>query len=181
MGMINRREMLKLGSAGSLAASILPGSQAIAEIDSGIQHAPVPQWEVFEIALSAAVERNPFTAVQLSAIFTLGHRTITTNGFYDGEGRFKVRFMPDAQGEWSYITESSVSELSGKTGKFSCVAPLAGSHGPVGVCNGQHFAYADGTPYFPFGTTCYAWVHQSESLQLQTLETLRSAPFRMAM
>ena len=36
MGMINRREMLKLGSAGSLAASILPGSQAIAEIDSGI-------------------------------------------------------------------------------------------------------------------------------------------------
>jgi hypothetical protein len=177
MGMINRREMLKLGSAGSLAASILPGSQAIAEIDSGIQHAPVPQWEVFEIALSAAVEGNPFTAVQLSAIFTLGHRTITTNGFYDGEGRFKVRFMPDAQGEWSYITESSVSELSGKTGKFSCVAPLAGSHGPVGVCNGQHFAYADGTPYFPFGTTCYAWVHQSESLQLQTLETLRSAPF----
>jgi hypothetical protein len=45
------------------------------------------------------------------------------------------------------------------------------------VSNQHHFAYADGTPYFPFGTTCYAWVHQSEELQRQTLETLGTAPF----
>ena len=43
--------------------------------------------------------------------------------------------------------------------------------------NEYHFAYADGTPYFPFGTTCYAWVHQSEQMQEQTLKTLASAPF----
>ena len=40
-----------------------------------------------------------------------------------------------------------------------------------------HFAYADGTPHFSFGTTCYAWVHQTPELHAQTLETLKSAPF----
>ena len=45
------------------------------------------------------------------------------------------------------------------------------------VANQFHFAHADGTPYFPFGTTCYAWTHQPLALQDQTLETLRFAGF----
>jgi hypothetical protein len=40
-----------------------------------------------------------------------------------------------------------------------------------------HFAYADGAPYFQVGTTCYAWTHQAEELQEQTLKTLAAAPF----
>ena len=60
---------------------------------------------------------------------------------------------------------------------LECGAALAGAHGPVRVRNTHHFAYADGTPFFPFGTTCYAWMHQSEELQQQTLESLRNAPF----
>ena len=40
-----------------------------------------------------------------------------------------------------------------------------------------HFAYADGTSYFPIGTTCYAWVHQGDALEEQTLATLKHAPF----
>jgi hypothetical protein len=47
----------------------------------------------------------------------------------------------------------------------------------VRVRNRRHFAYADGAPYFPFGTTCYAWTHQPVALQQATLETLRSAGF----
>jgi hypothetical protein len=47
----------------------------------------------------------------------------------------------------------------------------------VYVRNTFHFAYADGTPYRPFGTTCYAWTHQPEELQTQTLQTLRVSPF----
>ena len=62
-------------------------------------------------------------------------------------------------------------------GRFRCGPPQPGAHGPVSVHNIHHFAYADGTPYFPFGTTCYAWVHQSEELQRQTLEMLQGAPF----
>ncbi len=45
------------------------------------------------------------------------------------------------------------------------------------VRNRYHFAHADGTPFFPFGTTCYAWTHQTPELQARTLETLRTAGF----
>ena len=175
MNAINRREMLKLGSAASLAslASAAPASAAPAQA----MHPPVPQWEVFELSLQGPSSGNPFTDVELGATFTLGHRTVSVNGFYDGAGTYKIRFMPDTQGEWSYTTASGAPQLHGKTGNFTCVAALPGAHGPVGVRNMQHFAYADGTPFFPFGTTCYAWVHQSDALQQQTLASLAAAPF----
>ncbi len=102
---------------------------------------------------------------------------VAVDGFYDGTGSYKVRFMPDSEGEWTFTTHSNAAQLDGKTGRFVCVAASATAHGPVVVRNQHHFAYADGTPYFPFGTTCYAWVHQSEELQRQTLDTLRAAPF----
>src|SRR5262249_35479454 len=66
-------------------------------------------------------------------------------------------------------------ELSGATGFFDATA--ATSHGPVRVNNIHHFAHADGTLYFPFGTTCYAWVHQSAELQRETLASLKGSPF----
>jgi hypothetical protein len=85
--------------------------------------------------------------------------------------------MPDARGEWRYTTRSNRPGLDGKSGRFTATAPTAGNHGPVRVRNGFHFAYADGTPYFPVGTTCYAWTHQGDSLEEQTLVTLKAAPF----
>src|SRR5439155_21306891 len=55
--------------------------------------------------------------------------------------------------------------------------PGRNNHGPVRVANTFHFAYADGAPYRPIGTTCYAWTHQSQQLQKQTLATLKKSPF----
>ncbi len=178
MGRLNRREMLKLGTVGSLAAIAPAASVAIQPGTPVAGHAPVPQWDVFEAVFSGPADGNPFKDVRFSATFTLEHRTVSVDGFYDGDGRYKVRFMPDTQGDWSYTTQSSAAELVRKTGRFSCVAPLAASRGPVRVRNGHHFGYADGTPFFPFGTTCYAWMHQSEDLQQQTLETLRVGPIQ---
>ena len=71
--------------------------------------------------------------------------------------RTKFVFMPDTPGVWSFRTQSNRRELSGAEGRFEATA--AQSHGPVRVNNLHHFAYADGTPYFTFGTTCYAWIH----------------------
>jgi hypothetical protein len=172
MTSINRREALKLSSAVSLAA-IASAFPDFAEATP----TPIPRWEVFELNLKGTSAGNPFTEVQLQATFTLGHRLVSVAGFYDGAGSYKVRFMPDTEGEWTYITSSNEPELNNKSGIFECVAALPKAHGPVQVRNQHHFGYADGTPYFPFGTTCYAWVHQSEDLQRQTLETLRTAPF----
>lgn len=164
--------MLKLASAGSLA-SVIADSQMIAQP----QHDAVAKWEIFKISLDGPSQGNPFREVQLSAIFSLGNRMVEVEGFYDGEGKYKIHFMPDTEGEWSYQTKCTVASLNGKSGRVHCIAPLENSHGPVSVRNTLHFAHADGTAFFPFGTTCYAWTHQPESLQQQTLATLKTAPF----
>lgn len=174
---MNRRELLKLSSACSLAA--LTGTAAVAAPGTAPTAAAtsVAKWEVFELSFAGPAEGKPFVEVELSAVFSLGHRTVNVDGFYDGEGRYKVRFMPDAEGQWSYATASNAAALDGQHGAFTCTAAPAGVHGPVRVRNLQHFGYEDGTPYFPFGTTCYAWVHQSQAMQEQTLKTLARAPF----
>jgi hypothetical protein len=137
----------------------------------------VEQWGTFEVALKGPTAGNPFVDVSLSARFTQGDRAVTVEGFYDGGGTYRVRFMPEHQGEWRYETRSTRAELHGRTGALVVGRPSAGNHGPVRVRHTYHFAYADGTPYFPVGTTCYAWTHQGERLEQQTLATLRRGPF----
>jgi hypothetical protein len=85
--------------------------------------------------------------------------------------------MPDVQGEWRYRTQSNLAELDGQEGSFTCGAPSIRNHGPVGVANTYHFAYADGTSYKQIGTTCYVWNLQGDELEEQTLATLAAAPF----
>lgn len=137
----------------------------------------VEQWGLFETEFAGPSSGNPFTDVELCAEFRCKGKRVTAPGFYDGDGNYKVRFMPDIQGEWTYTTGSNVADLDGSSGSFECTAPATGNHGPVGVRNTFHFAYADGTPYHPFGTTCYAWAHQGDVLEKQTLETLRTTDF----
>lgn len=137
----------------------------------------VPRWGTFEGALTAAAPGNPFTDVSFVVTFQFQHRSVTVDGFYDGEDTYRVRFMPDVEGEWSYVTHSNVADLDGRTGGFVCVPPANGNHGPVRVADTWHFAYADGTPYHQVGTTCYAWAHQGDEMEQQTLATLASSPF----
>lgn len=147
-------------------------------IRTGEHMAPtVEKWTVFEITLKGPAEGNPFIDVQLDAVFAHGGRRIEVGGFYDGRGKYCIRFMPDEDGEWTYVTRSSDSRLAGLSGAIVCTPASAGNHGPVGVRGKYHFAYADGTPYIPVGTTCYAWTHQGDALESQTLKTLRTAPF----
>ncbi len=137
----------------------------------------VAKWDIFELELSGPSDGNPYLDVTLEASFTRGGRAVRVPGFYDGDGTYRVRFMPDTEGEWTYNTRSSAPALSGRAGSFTATAPAPDTHGPVQVHNQFHFAYADGTPYFPFGTTCYAWTHQPLALQEQTLATLSAARF----
>jgi hypothetical protein len=141
----------------------------------------VQQWDTFELALDGPDDANPFVDVALSAQFVCEEardaEPIDVHGFYDGDGTYRVRFMPQQQGQWRYVTRSNRGALDGKSGSFTCVAPQPGNHGPVRVAHTYHFAYADGTPFRQVGTTCYAWTHQSDELEEQTLTTLEEAPF----
>jgi hypothetical protein len=137
----------------------------------------VEQWDIFELRLKGPGEGNPFLEATFRAEFRHEDRRIEVSGFYDGDGLYRVRFMPDQPGEWHYVTRSTLSTLDGVEGSFTSTPPGPRNHGPVHVHNTYHFAYDDGIPYYPFGTTCYAWTHQGDALETQTLKTLRDAPF----
>jgi len=144
-----------------------------------MQTNPIERWGLFELALDGPGEGegNPFVDVELSARFQYRNRVLELDGFYDGNGVYRIRFMPDMPGEWRYETRSNRPELNGISGAFTCVEAQAGNRGPVGARNVYHLAYADGTPYFEVGTTCYAWTHQGAALEEQTLQTLKESPF----
>lgn len=135
------------------------------------------KWGVYEIHLTGPSQGNPYTEIALSAEFKQGERIVAATGFYDGDGVYKIRFMPDEVGEWTFATSSSYGRLNGLDGRFDCLPADADNHGPVRVRDTFHFGYADGTPYIPIGTTCYAWTHQGEELEEQTLRTLAASPF----
>ena len=137
----------------------------------------VEQWGRFELALPGPTNGNPFLDVSWSARFTSGTNSVEAPGFYDGDGIYRVRFMPETPGEWRYRTASSRPELNGRSGGFTVTSPGAQNHGPVQVAHTYHFAYADGTPYRELGTTCYVWLWQAEALQAETLRTLAASPF----
>ncbi|MDQ8737969.1 DUF5060 domain-containing protein [Paenibacillus sp. LHD-38] len=138
----------------------------------------VERWGIFEVALSGPAAGNPFEEVALSATFEYRNDRVEVEGFYDRDGIYRIRFMPDREGTWRYVTKSAVPELDGATGNFVCTEPSPGNHGPVRVKDGYLFAYEDGTNYMPFGTTCYHWTHTgNKAHELQTLEELEKSPF----
>ena len=137
----------------------------------------VERWGIYEIRLSGPQAGNPYTDVRLSGHFRYRNRIVDADGFYDGDGAYLIRFMPDEPGEWTYTTSSNPPPSTSKSGAFTVTAASAGNHGPVRVRYTTHFGYEDGTPYVPIGTTCYAWTHQGDALEEQTLATLRAAPF----
>jgi hypothetical protein len=137
----------------------------------------VEQWGLFELTLKGPTNGNPFLEVRFAARFAQGYDSIEVTGFYDGDGNYRVRFMPEKQGVWQYTTVSTAPGLHDKTGEFTVTKPSANNHGPVRVAHAFHFAYADGAPYRQVGTTCYVWTHQDDALQEQTLKTLAASPF----
>jgi hypothetical protein len=137
----------------------------------------VEQWGIFEASFPGPSSGNPFVDVELGATFQQGGKAFTVDGFYDGDGMYKVRFMPPSAGEWSYRTKSNRAALDGRTGSFAVDRASGENRGPVRVEDKYRFAYADGTPYRELGTTCYAWTSQPAALEERTLETLRTSPF----
>ncbi|WP_221933122.1 DUF5605 domain-containing protein [Tessaracoccus rhinocerotis] len=128
-----------------------------------------------EVVLEGPSHGNPFTDVELHSDFTQGHTTITVGGFYDGEGRYVIRFLAPTTGDWTFSTRSNARSLDGVVGSFSVAA--SERPGPVRVSDKFHFAHANGQPFRPVGTTAYAWTHQGDELADETLRSLAAAPF----
>ncbi|WP_337060850.1 DUF5605 domain-containing protein [Kineococcus sp. G2] len=152
------------------SAEVVPGSAAVSA------PAEVEVWQRFEVELRGPSHGNPYTDVELTArFFGPGGTSYDVLGFYDGDGRYLIRFLPPSAGPWRFETTSNARSLDGIQGQLQ-VHPGSG-RGPVRVADQHHFRYADGSRYLPIGTTCYAWTHQDEQLQELTLRTLATSPF----
>jgi hypothetical protein len=102
----------------------------------------VERWGIFEISLEGPQDGNPFLDVEFGAQFRHRNRIIGVDGFYDGGSSYRVRFMPDTAGSWTYVTKSNRDELDGESGRFMCVKPSPENHGPVRVRNTYHRSIA---------------------------------------
>ena len=120
----------------------------------------IKQYDIFEVTFDGETS--------VTAEFSMGETKVFVESFLCGEGQQAVRFMPHLAGEWQYA-------VAGKVGAFSCV-PQEGVHGRVQAA-GHHFTYEDCTPYYPFGTTSYAWTSQEDALIDETIASLKAAPF----
>lgn len=161
----------------------------------------VEKWGMQEITWKGTSTGNPFTERQIRGCFQGAQETVWVDGFYDGDGVYKVRFMPSFEGEYTFRVEGNYGDkmavcesarlqdfnLSGMdkvggengklTGSFTVTPPSADNHGPVHVANTYHFAYEDGKPYYSIGTTCYVWDLQSDERIAETLQTLKESAF----
>ena len=136
----------------------------------------IPKWGIQEVTVNGPQEENPFTDHWIRGCFRGKSEKVEAEGFYDGEGRYLVRFMPSFEGEYQFEIRADFLEEV-KKGSFQVLPAEAGNHGPVRVANTWHFAYEDGTPYYPVGTTCYVWELQDDARIEETLISLKEAGF----
>jgi hypothetical protein len=150
------------------STDVEPGSAAVAVPDVARRNTRV------DVVLHGPSHGNPFVDVELTATFRSGDTTINVGGFYDGDGAYRLRVLPPAAGRWTFTTTSTARSLDGVRGTFDVTDSDA--RGAVHA-EGRGFAYQDGSPFVPFGTTSYAWTHQHDGLQEETLRSLAASPF----
>lgn len=137
----------------------------------------IQKWDYIELSFKGPSIGNPYIGTSFVGHFTNADKVVNQEGFYDGNGTYIIRFMPEKEGFWTYVTSSNKSELNNQKGSFECIKPALTNHGPVRVSNVYHFKYEDGTFYYPFGTTIYEWPFQDEKTKQETIETLRVNSF----
>ena len=78
----------------------------------------VEKWDVLEVTVEGHSDKNPFVDYEIQGIFTGKHETVTVDGFYDGEGVYKVRYMPSFVELYTFEVTGSAIDGEVLTGKF---------------------------------------------------------------
>lgn len=140
------------------------------------------QYEMYEITSMGRKLNNDQVKIALSVTVSVGDERKILKAFYDGEneagkGVYKVRIYPEKAGLYVIKTEKNEYGVS-MDETVVCEKKDAESihHGMVQAYE-THFRYADGTWFYPFGTTVYAMAHQPEAVIEQTFDTLGRNPF----
>ena len=98
----------------------------------------VEKWGVFEFYSEGTTAGNPFLERGITALFESDSERKTVNGFYDGNGIYKVRFMPSFEEEYHFTVCGNFSDRKYE-GTFSVTPPSENNHGCVKIHNKYHF------------------------------------------
>lgn len=152
------------------------------KVGSGTYTPRVERWRRFECVVPHPQESakehstNPSFAFQVSFRHRTSGEETVVDGFPDFEGSLRARFSPSLEGAWDFEFRSPQENLNGLNGSFACTPASPSNHGPV-LAQGHHFEFADGTPFTPWGTTAYGWIHNDLKLYEETLDTIIRSPF----
>lgn len=122
---------------------------------NGLSVPKVPLYGLYEVSFFYTATGNPFD-VEFGAIFIKNNSSVKVDGFYAGNNQYKIRFMPEKSGIWTYITISAVPELNGRSGKFKAVKSDYKGMIRVDSTNANtmhHFLHANGDRFFYQGNT----------------------------
>lgn len=126
----------------------------------------VPVWDRLELQFTSQqqYENALYDIKEFSVRFeSPSGRLKKIYGFWDGETSWKVRFMPDELGRWSwksFCSDKDNKGLDGISGKFDCISnknelEIYSKGALIQPAGTYHIAYSDGTPFF--WTACTAW------------------------
>lgn len=135
---------------------------------AALNRGEVHVWAMQEITLEAARDHaNPYVDVTCWIDLNGPGFAKRVYGFWDGGRTWRVRFVANAPGDWTWTTASNQTDdagLNGGTGALRAVA-WAESDKPANAnrrgfvratANGHALQYADGTPFFLVGDTWLA-------------------------
>ncbi len=139
--MMKKNNFAVLSLWGVVVTAFLSANHLALAVDVG-------KWKRFETAFNNnSWSGNPFD-LEFRGTFTHASsgRTLQQWGFYAGNNTWKIYFMPDRLGEWTFQTQSTDSDLNGRTGSFNCV-----DSGLPGLLqgDGKHWKLADGPCDYP--------------------------------
>jgi hypothetical protein len=107
----------------------------------------VGQWERFEVSLDNGKDyADPYRDVALPAEFRRPDGSVVAFwGFYDGAATWRLRFMPDQQGVWTYTARFSDGS-GGAEGEFLCTRSVIPGMLATYAENPVWFGYRGGGP-----------------------------------
>lgn len=96
------------------------------------------------MALSGRSDGNPFIDYSINAEFKNENETVNIHGFYDGDGVYRVRFMPSFEGQYTYKVLGSFSDTCTEgNGAFRNVWwALTNEYGLVGTLQLSEMGFA---------------------------------------
>ena len=78
----------------------------------------VERWGMLEVSCQGPAEGNPFVDHHIQGVFTGEKETVKTDGFYDGDGVYKVRFILRFP---KYNYRSEAGGVSRRQAFFECI------------------------------------------------------------